>query len=60
MVYLKLNLERRNMASFVVQHTTGMYFLNELEKENIKISKKDCNDFLLSNLIADYVNKKAK
>ena len=48
------------MASFVVQHTAGMYFLNELEKENIKIIKKDCNDFLLSNLIADYVNKKAK
>ena len=41
------------MASFVVHHTAGMHFLDELEKENIKISEENRNDFLLSNLIVN-------
>lgn len=45
------------MASFVVHHIAGMYFLNELEKENIMISEENRNDFLLSNLIVDSIDK---
>ena len=45
------------MASFVVHHTAGMHFLDELEKENIKISEENRNDFLLSNLIVDSIDK---
>ena len=44
------------MASFVVHHIAGMYFLDELEKK-IKISKENQSNFLLSNLIVDSTSK---